>query len=186
MRHFERGSRIAREALSVTATAAVAAWALWHASAALAPTVALAGIAGVITFALSFRVPLAPARNRSVATGLVLVAIAVVVASQAEAGGTRTGFLVVSGAVLFCAAEVAERSLSYPSHVEHRPGVERWGQAWVLGVAVGSAALSYGAISTRGLLANGGPAALAAGTAAALLVAVLTTLVVRARTRTAA
>ena len=136
MRHSERRSRIAGAALGVVVTSAVAAWALAHATTRLAPAVALAGIAGIVTF---------------------------VVGALGEAVSTRASVLAISGAVLFCAAEVANRSIDQPRHVEHRPGVERWSPAWVLGVAAGSAGLSYGAIAARGLLAGGGPAALAAG-----------------------
>ena len=108
----------------------------------------------------------------------------VVVGALGEAVSTRASVLAISGAVLFCAAEVANRSIDQPRHVEHRPGVERWSPAWVLGVAAGSAGLSYGAIAARGLLAGGGPAALAAGTAAAMLVAFLAALLLRTRSRT--
>jgi len=118
------------------------------------------------------------------ATGLVLVATSVVVSATGGAAPARTGFLVVSGAVLFCAAEVAERALANARKAEYRPGVDRWSTAWVLGVAAGSAGLSYGAISARGLLAGGGPAALAAGVAAATLVAFMVVLVLRTRPRT--
>jgi hypothetical protein len=68
-------------------------------------------------------------------------------------------------------------------HVEHRPGVERRSPTWVLGVAVGSAGLSYGAVASRGLLAGGGPAALAAGTGATMLVAFLAAFLLRTRAR---
>jgi len=54
----------------------------------------------------------------------------------------------ISGAILFCAAELADRSRSGRG-VERRRGVERWSLAWVLGVAIGSAGLSYAAIATR-------------------------------------
>ena len=61
----------------------------------------------------------------------------------------------------------------------------RWNPTLLLAVAVGSGGLSYGAISIRGLLADGGPAALIAGTAAAVLVAFLAALLLRTRARTA-
>ena len=184
MRHSERRSRIAGAALGVVVTSAVAAWALAHATTRLAPAVALAGIAGIVTFTAARTAPFAPRRNRTIATGLVLVGTAVVVGALGEAVSTRASVLAISGAVLFCAAEVANRSIDQPRHVEHRPGVERWSPAWVLGVAAGSAGLSYGAIAARGLLAGGGPAALAAGTAAAMLVAFLAALLLRTRSRT--
>jgi hypothetical protein len=89
--------------------------------------------------------------------------------------------LVVSGAVLFLAAELADSALSIAAHAERRPGVDRWSPTWVLGVAVGSAALSFGVISARGFLAGGGPAALGTGTAAATLIAFLVVLALRTR-----
>jgi hypothetical protein len=183
MRPSERGSRIGGVALSVVAISAVAAWALAHATAQLAPAVALAGIAGVVTFAAALAGPLVGRRNRTVATGLVLVGTSVVVGTLHEAGAGRTVALAISGAILFCAAEVADRSLDQARHAEHRPGVARWSPAWVLAVAAGSAGVAYGAISTRGFVADGGPAALAAGTAGAVLVAVLAAVAVRTRSR---
>ncbi len=122
--------------LSVFATSAVAAWALAHATATLATTVALAGIAGVMTFAVALTAPFARVRSRTIATGLTLVG--------------------------------------------------SWSPTWVLGVAVGSAGLSYGAVASRGLLAGGGPAALAAGTGAAMLVAFLAAFLLRTRARNGA
>jgi hypothetical protein len=102
----------------------------------LATTVALAGIAGVMTFAVALTAPFARVRSRTIATGLTLV----------------------------CS----------------------WSPTWVLGVAVGSAGLSYGAVASRGLLAGSGPAALAAGTGAAMLVAFLAAFLLRTRARNGA
>jgi len=82
MRHSERRSRIAGAALGVVVTSAVAAWALAHATTRLAPAVALAGIAGIVTFTAALTAPFAPRRNRTIATGLVLVGTAVVVAAN--------------------------------------------------------------------------------------------------------
>ena len=165
-------------------TLVVAVWALSHSSAQSAPPVALAGLAGVMTFAAALTAPLAPMRDRATATGLVLVGTASVVGAMAEAVAARAVVLPISGAILFCAAEVADRSLGQAPQVEYRPGVERWSPKWVLGVAAGSAGLSCGATATRGLLAGGGPAALAAGTATATLVALLVALVLRTRAYT--
>jgi len=182
MSAFERRSGKAAFALSVAATAALAAWAMAQATAALAPGVLLAGIAGVVTFASASAS--AANRNRAIAVGLVLVGIALGLGTLHEPATARTAGLAIAGAVMFCAAEVAYRSLDLPRQVERRPRVEHWSPALVLGVAAGSAGVSYAAASARGLLGGGGPAALAAGTAAAVLVAMLTALVVRARIRT--
>jgi hypothetical protein len=57
MRHSERRSRIGGGILSVIGTSAVAVWALSHSSAQLAPPVAVAGLAGVITFAAALTAP---------------------------------------------------------------------------------------------------------------------------------
>ena len=57
--------------------------------------------------------------------------------------------------------------------LEYRPGARRWDPFWILGVAAASAGVSYAAVSARSLVAGGGPAALAAGTVAAVLVVVL-------------
>ena len=81
--------------------------------------------------------------------------------------------LAIAGAVLFCTAEVGERSLGGPRRLEYRPGARRWNPFWILGVAAASAGVSYAAVSARSLVAGGGPAALAAGTVAAVLVVVL-------------
>jgi uncharacterized YccA/Bax inhibitor family protein len=59
-------SRISGVTLSVFATSAVAAWALAHAAGTLATTVALAGIAGVMTFAVALTAPFARVRSRSI------------------------------------------------------------------------------------------------------------------------
>jgi hypothetical protein len=117
------------------------------------------------------------------ATGLVLVGAAVVVAAVSEGVGARTVTAVVAGPVLFWAAETGDRALAGGGGVETRRGTDRWGTVSVLGVAAGSAAFSYGLVSVRGVLSGGGAAALAAGTAAAVLVAGLTTLVLRGRYR---
>jgi len=180
MNKSARSSRSTAFALSLVATAALVAWAISQATAALAPGVALAGIAGVVSFASAS----AGRRNRAIALGVVLVGIAVGTGTLHEPQTTRTAALAIAGAVMFCAAEVADRSLDPPRQAEQRPGVDRWSPALVLGVAAGSAGVSYAAASARGLLGGGGPAGLAAGTAAAVLLAVLTALVVRARIRT--
>jgi hypothetical protein len=167
-------------ALSVVATSAVAGWALTHSTAELAPAVALVGISGICIFAAA----LVGKRNRTIATGLALVGAAAVIGALHEAAATRAGVLSVSGAVLFCAAEIADRSLDQARSVEHRRGVERWSPAWVLGVAAGSAGVSVGVDSARGAFTGGGPAALAVGTAAAVLATILASIVLRARART--
>lgn len=113
------------------------------------------------------------------ATGLLLVGAAAVISATGQPATDRTAFLVISGAALFCAAEIADHALSPARGAERRPGVDRWTPAWVLGVALGSAAVSYAVISARSIFAGGGPAALAAGTAAAVLVAFLAALVLR-------
>jgi hypothetical protein len=184
MRRPGRGLRIASTALSILATAGVAAWAVAHSTARLAPVVGLAGTAGVVTFAIALTEPFRASRNRAMSTGLVLVATSVVVCATGSAAPARTGFLVVAGAILFCAAEFADRALANARKTEHRRGVDRWSATWVIGVASGSAGLSYGAISARGLLVGGGPAALVAGVAAATLVAFLVVLVLRSRPST--
>jgi len=170
--------------LSLAGTSAVAAWSLAHTTAQLAPVVVLAGLAGIITFAAAFARPLARARNRTISTGLVLVGVAIVAGTLHETVTARSGVLAISGAVLFCAAEIADRSLDDPRRSERRSGAGRWSPAWVLGAAAGSAAVSFGAIAARGLFANGGPAALTAGTVAAVLVAVLAAALLRSRAGT--
>lgn len=89
MRHSERRSRIAGATLSVVVTSAVAAWALAHTTTRLAPAVALAGIAGIATFTAALTAPFAPMRNRTIATGLVLVGTAAVVGALGEAVSIR-------------------------------------------------------------------------------------------------
>ncbi len=177
-----RRSRNTAFALSVVATSCLVAWAIAQATASVAPGAALAGIAGVVTFAsASAR---AARRSRAIAIGLVLIGVAVGLATLHEPAATRTAALAIAGAVMFCAAEVADRSLDQSRQVEQRPGVDRWSPTLVIGVAAGSAVVSYSAASARGPLGGGGPAGLAVGTAAAVLVAILAALVVRARIRT--
>ncbi len=183
MKGLGRGRRVAGAALSVAAVALVAAWAVGHATAEMAPVVGLAGAGGVMTFAVALSAPMANRLSRTVATGLVLVGTAVIVSSMGVSAPARTGFLTTSGAVLFCAAELADRSSTHRRKTEYRPGVQRWDAAWVLGVAAGSAGLSYAAFSARGLVAGGGPAALAAGVAGAVLVAFLVVLLLKTRVR---
>jgi hypothetical protein len=175
--------RVAGAALSVVAAALVAAWAVGLATAEMAPVVGLAGAGGVITFAVAVSVPMPGRLSRTVATGLVLVGTAVVVSSMGVSAPARTGFLTISGAVLFCAAELADSSSARRRKTEHRPGVQSWDAAWVLGVAAGSAGISYAAFSARGVVAGGGPAALAAGVAGAVLVAFLVLLLLKTRPR---
>ena len=93
----------------------MAAWALAHAAATLTTTVALAGIAGVMTFAVALTAPFARVRSRTIATGLALVGTAVVVGALGETAATRATVLAISGAVLFCAAEVAVSQLARAS-----------------------------------------------------------------------
>ena len=111
----------------------------------------------------------------------VLVGTAVVVGTLHETASTRAGVLAIAGAVLFCSAELADLSLAYGRQVEYRRGVRRFNPAGILGVAVASGAASYGAASTRGLVAGGGPAALAGGTVAAVLVVILARTLLRGR-----
>jgi uncharacterized YccA/Bax inhibitor family protein len=179
VRRAERRSSAAGVALSVVGVFAVAAWALAHATAELAPATALVGISGICIFTAA----LVGKRKRTTASGLFLAGAAAVIGALHQAASTRAGVLAVSGAVLFCAAEIADRSLDQMRIVAHRRGVVRWSPAWVLGVAAGSAGVSFGADSMRGLFTAGGPAALAAGTAAAMLVAILASAALRARAR---
>ncbi len=183
MRRSERRSQITGVTVSLVGASAVAVWALAHASPKSAPVVGLAGIVGVVVFATALTAPFAPLRRRAIAAGLVFLGTASVVGAAADAFALRAAVLAISGGVLFCAAEVIERSVGLARHVKYCPGVDRWSPPWVLGVAAGSAGLSYGVITARGLLAGGGPAALAAGTAAAVLVAFLVALLLRTRTR---
>ena len=127
--------------------------------------------------------PLAQARSRTVATGLALVGTALVVSQLGKPVAARATVFAISGAILFCAAELADGTLDRSPKVEHRPGVERWNPTLLLGVSLGAGGLSYGAIASRGLLADGGPPALVAGTAAAVLVAFLASLLLRTRAR---
>jgi hypothetical protein len=165
--------------LALAGPGAVDGWALSHMTGIAAGAAALAGVAGAVTFAAALSPKLATRRHRSMATGLVLIGAAVVTSAIGQPAGQRNGFLVVSGAVLFCAAETADRALDRPRASEARPGVDRFAMTSVLAVAAGAGALSYLAISVRGAFAGGGPAALAAGTVAAILVAVLATVVLR-------
>ena len=183
MTRSERRSRIAGSALSILAIAAVGGWALAHATAAVTAGVALAAIAGVVIFAAGLTSPFAPMRDRAIATALLLVGIAAVLGTSGQAVMARTGTLAISGATLFCAAEIAARSLDRTRRLERRGGVDVWSPTWVLGVALGSSAFSYGAIAVREPLSGGGPAALAAGTVAATLVGLLTVLLLWARAR---
>lgn len=184
MKVLGRGRRVVGAGLAVGAAALVTAWAVAHATVEMAPVVGLAGAAGVITFALAVGVAMPSRFSRTLATGLVLVGTAVVVSSVGVSAPARIGFLTISGAVLFCAAELADRSSAHSRKAGHRPGVRSWEAAWVLGVAAGSAGLSYAAFSARGPVAGGGPAALAAGVAGAVLVAFLVVLLLRIRPHT--
>jgi hypothetical protein len=168
--------------LSVLVTSGLVAWAVAQAIAAEASGVALAGIAGVVVFASASAST--TRRSRAIAVGLVLVGIAVGLGTGHEPTTTRTAALAIAGAVMFCAAEIADRSLDRPRRAEERPGVDRWSPVLVGGVAAGSAGVSYVAASARSLLGGGGPAGLAAGTAAAVLVAILAAVAVRAQIRT--
>ena len=143
MTRCKRGSRVGGAAVSLVGTSAVAVWALAHAPGKSAPAVGLAAVAGVVMFAATLTSPLAPLRNRAIGTGVVLLGTASVIGATADAFATRAAVMVISGGVLFCAAEVADRSVAAARHVEHLPGVDRWSPAWVLGVAAGSAGLSY-------------------------------------------
>ena len=183
MRLSRRRPQFTGVALSIFGISAVAAWAISLATENRTATVALAGVTGVVTFAVALTAPFARARNRTSATGLALVGAAVVVGAMGQTAADRTTVFAISGAILFCAAELADRSLARARGVERRRGVERWSLAWVLGGAIGSAGLSYAAIATRGLLGGGGPAALAVGTAGAMLLSFLAALVLRTRAR---
>jgi hypothetical protein len=169
---------------SVLATAAVAGWAVSYAPGQLASVAALAGVGGVITFAVALTDPSRNRRNRTIATGVLLAATAVVVSAMGGTASARAGMLTVSGAILFCAAEVGDRASAQPRNAAHRSGVDRWSRSWVLGVAAGSAGVSYGVTSARGLLAGVGPAALVAGVVSVVLVAFLVLLVLRTQPRT--
>jgi len=175
----ERRTRLAGFALSIAATSAVAAWAFSQSTAVAAPAVGFAGIAGVVTFsgALDRRL------TRTMATGLVLVGTAAALGTLQDTPAARSLALAVAGAVLFLAAEIADRALDQKGQLEHRPGVRRWSPLSLLAVAVGSAGVSYGVVSARGFLSGGGPAALAAGTAGAALVAAFTVLALRSSLR---
>ena len=179
MRPSSRPSRVVGLASAIIGTSAIAVWAVAQSTPSLAPIVALAGIAGTVTLACAF----APRRIRTISMALLLVGTAVVVGSLHEPAGTRAGVLSISGAVLFCVAELADRSLDQPRGAERRRGVRHWNPAWVLGVAAASAAAGYGAASIRGVVAGGGPAALAAGTIAAALVGFLARGALRGRPR---
>ncbi len=173
-----RTSRRLQLGLSLFGLCVIASWGVAYATASAA-IVALAGVAGVVTFALGLSPALAKRRNSTMPAGLLLVGAAVVISAAAQTATARTVFLVVSGAVLFCAAEIADRALSQARDVERRPRADREGPVWALGVAVGSAAVSYAVISAKSLFAGGGPAALVAGTAAAVLVAFLAAVLLR-------
>ncbi len=179
MRHPGRRSRSVGVVLSIAAASALVAWAVAQSSATLAPVATFAGIAGVVTLAAA----LAGGRSRTISTGLVLVGAAVVAGTLHEAAGTRAAALALSGAIMFCVAEVADRSLDQARGMERRRGARHWDPAWVIGVAAVAAAASYAAASIRGFVAGGGPAALAAGTVAAVLVAVLARGALQARAR---
>jgi len=172
--------RVAGLTLSVAATAAIVGWALAQSSARSVPAVGLTGIVGVVTFAAA----LGTRNGLTLTTGLMLVGAAAVIGTLRETADARAGTLAVAGAVLFCAAELADRTLGRSGQPERRRGVGRWDSAWVVGVAAGSAGASYWAASESRLVAGGGPAALVAGTAAAALVVILAARMVRTRQRT--
>ena len=179
--NFVQNPRVAGAVLSVLATAVVGAFAVANSTAGNTAVVGLAGVGGVATFAVSLSEPLRTKRHRMIATGIVLVATSVVASAAKEAASTRTGFFVASGAVLFCAAELADRSLGNPKKTEYLRGVDRFSTTSVLAVAALSSGLSYGVISLRGLFAGGGTAGLATGVAGATLVAFLVLLVLQSR-----
>jgi hypothetical protein len=176
-------SRAVGATAAIVAVAGVAAWAAAQTAAPSEAVTVLAGISGVCLFAACLSPVLAPRRHRTMATGLVLIGVAVVVAATKETTAARTSFVVASGIILFCAAETADRSVSRSGRVERRRGVDRSGTVLMLAVAAGSGAVCYGAISARELLSGAGPAGLAAGTVAAILVAVLTVMALRTRSR---
>lgn len=181
MRSAERRSRTITAGLSVAGASAVAILGLTQATAQLAPAVALAGLGGLVTLAAA----LVGRRPRPVALGLVLLGTAVVLGTLHEQAGSRAGVLAIAGAVLFCTAEVADRSFGDTRQLEYRPGARRWDPFWILGVAAASAGVSYAAVSAHSLVAGGGPAALAAGTVAAVLVVVLARSALGGRSRPA-
>ncbi|MGA2527538.1 MAG: hypothetical protein ABSG36_00090 [Acidimicrobiales bacterium] len=183
MTKFETPRPFVGIALSILAISGVVAWAVSRSAPAQAAAVALAGVAGVVTFAFGLSRPFAARRHRTMATGLVLVGAAVVTSAAHNTSGSRASFLAMSGGILFCAFEVADGSLVSIGHVERRVR-GHWSLAWVLGVAFGSGALSYEAVSTRSLAVGSGPAALAVGTAAAVLVAFLVVFLLRTREHT--
>lgn len=184
MSRSRRRSRLFGTGSAVVVLAAVASWATVRATASLAAAVVLTAVAGIVTFAVSLAPSSIPRRHRTMATGLVLVGAAAVVASLHQTATNQRDFLLLSGAGLFCAAELADRALSRARGVQCIPGTDRLGPVWVTAVALSAAALSYGAVSARNVLAGGGPAALVAGTLAATLVAFLSLgLSVRARSR---
>lgn len=162
-----------RGALSVLALAGLVSWSLTRQSDAYTALAGLAGVIGVLTFAASLTPAFWPGRHRTRATGALLVATATVLASLREPVGTRTAFLVLSGAVLFCALELSDRPIRDPRGMERLPGADPWRPAAVLALTAGASALSYAAVSARSALGGGGPAGLAAGTIAAVLVAFL-------------
>ena len=177
MRHPERRSRSVGVVLSIAAASTLVAWAVAQSSATLAPVATFAGIAGVVTLAAAGGRP-----QPHDLDGLVLVGTAVVAGTLHEARNT-CGCPRLSGAIMFCVAEVADRSLDQARGMERRRGARHWDPAWVIGVAAVAAAASYAAASIRGFVAGGGPAALAAGTVAATLVAVLARGALQARAR---
>ena len=184
MTHSGRGPRIAGSMFSVLATAVVVGWAVARSTGQLASVVGLASVSGVVTFAVALTDPLRNRRNRTIAMGVLLAATAVVVSATSSTTSARAGALTVSGAVLFCAAEVGDRALAQARNTTYRSGVDRWSTTWVLGVAAGSGGVSYGITSARALVDGGGPAALVAGVVSAVLVAFLVILVLHAQPRT--
>ncbi|MGO9879924.1 MAG: hypothetical protein ACLPSM_11310 [Acidimicrobiales bacterium] len=169
--------------LCLLGVAAISSWAVARTAAPSAALAGLAAVAGVVTFGFALSPALAGRRSRTMAAGLLLVGAAVVAGGSGQPTHGRVVFFVVSGVVLFCAAEFADRALSMPRQAEQRPGADHFSATWVIAVAVGSAAASYAVISARGVFEGGGPAALAVGTAAAVLVAGLAALLLRTSSR---
>ena len=184
MRLSARMSRALGFIASGPRVAGVADWAATRTAAPSEAVTVLAGIAGVIAFAASLAPALARGRHRTMATGLVLVAVAVVVAATKQAPGTRTGFHRCSGAVVLRGRDRRPgRKPSAPGRAPARR-VPPLGPGMVprRGPRCRGSVLRVRLCPGR-LLAGGGPAGLAAGTAAAILVAALAAMTLRARSR---
>ena len=116
----QRGRKVST-ALSVLGVFLVTVWAIMQDTAQYEGVVLLAGVAGTAVFLTALTAPLGPRRHHTMATGLLLIGTAVVVAASAGPSGHRTATLIFSGAVLFWRLRWVTDPLSNSAEVRYAP-----------------------------------------------------------------